>query len=147
MESENKLQFVVRKEANKSQIKKELEGFFKIKIKSIKTFLDPRGRKKATAAKPKVTALQSANKKWRETAKKLLVKATKDFQKQLEKMKKEMLAELKKAAIKKKAKKAPVKKRGGRPAAKKKVMKKKAAPKKKKVTKAKKRGRPAKKKK
>lgn len=47
MESENKLQFVIRRDSNKQKIKKELEEFFKIKINSIKTFIDARGRKKA----------------------------------------------------------------------------------------------------
>lgn len=47
MESENKLQFVVRKESNKKQIVHELEKFFKIKITKINTFVDPKGRKKA----------------------------------------------------------------------------------------------------
>ena len=46
MESENKLIFVVRKDANKQDIKKAVESMFKVKVKKINTFIS-KGEKKA----------------------------------------------------------------------------------------------------
>lgn len=47
MEVENKLAFVVDDQANKSDIKKAVEEMFDVKILSVNTFTDPKGRKKA----------------------------------------------------------------------------------------------------
>ena len=47
MESENKLVFVVDNKATKSDIKKEIEEFFKVKITSVNTMVSPKGVKKA----------------------------------------------------------------------------------------------------
>jgi len=47
MESDNKLIFVVDKSSTKSDIKKAAQDLFKIKIISIRTMVDTKGRKKA----------------------------------------------------------------------------------------------------
>lgn len=47
MESENKLAFVVDKNASKIQIKEELEKMFDVKITFVRTLIDRKGRKKA----------------------------------------------------------------------------------------------------
>jgi len=47
MEAENKLVFVVDKKAKKSEIKREIEKTFKVKIEDVTMFIDPKGRKKA----------------------------------------------------------------------------------------------------
>jgi len=47
MESENKLVFLVDKKATKSQVKKELETLFDVKIVSVNTMIGPNGKKKA----------------------------------------------------------------------------------------------------
>ncbi|MBN1792351.1 50S ribosomal protein L23 [Candidatus Woesearchaeota archaeon] len=47
MESENKLVFVVDDKAKKPEIKKAIEDAFSVKVKSINTLNDNKGRKKA----------------------------------------------------------------------------------------------------
>ncbi len=47
MESENKLQFVVDMNANKTQIKQDMEELFDCKIENVHTLIDSKGRKKA----------------------------------------------------------------------------------------------------
>lgn len=47
MESENKLIFVVNKNATKQEIKKSLETLFKVKITSVNTLIDKSGEKRA----------------------------------------------------------------------------------------------------
>ena len=47
MEAENKLIFIVDKNATKTEIKKAVEELFKVKIERINTLIDTRGRKKA----------------------------------------------------------------------------------------------------
>ena len=47
MESENKLIFVVNKKSTKKEIKKAIEGMFKVKVESVNTFVDPEGEKRA----------------------------------------------------------------------------------------------------
>lgn len=47
MESENKLVFVVDISAKKPEILKAIENEFKVKVKSVKTLIDTKGRKKA----------------------------------------------------------------------------------------------------
>lgn len=47
MESDNILAFVVERKAKKPEIKKELEGMFKVKILSVRTLILPTGKKKA----------------------------------------------------------------------------------------------------
>jgi large subunit ribosomal protein L23 len=47
MESENKLIFVVDNKANKTQIKEAIEKEFDVKVKSINTLNDPKGKKRA----------------------------------------------------------------------------------------------------
>lgn len=47
MESENKLVFVVEKKAKKSDIKKDIEQLFNVKVASINTFVSIKGEKRA----------------------------------------------------------------------------------------------------
>ena len=47
MESENKLIFVVDNKATKREIKKSIEGMFKVEVDSINTFISADGKKKA----------------------------------------------------------------------------------------------------
>ncbi len=47
MESENKLVFVVDKNATKADIRKAFEDMFKVKLKKVTTHLTPQGEKKA----------------------------------------------------------------------------------------------------
>lgn len=47
MESENKMIFVVNKNATKSDIKKAIEMLYKVKVLKINTFITPKGEKKA----------------------------------------------------------------------------------------------------
>lgn len=47
VEGQNKLVFVVRAEANKKQIKWSVENALKVKVNSVNTMIDRKGRKKA----------------------------------------------------------------------------------------------------
>jgi ribosomal protein uL23 len=47
MESENKLAFVVEERATKKEIKEDVEKRFSVKVVSVNTFTDMKGRKKA----------------------------------------------------------------------------------------------------
>ena len=47
MEAENKLIFVVDRQATKNDIKKAIEGMFKVKVTKVNTFIDHKGIKKA----------------------------------------------------------------------------------------------------
>ncbi len=47
IEKENQLTFIVKRKANKNEIKKSIESLFNTKIKSVKTLIDQKGRKKA----------------------------------------------------------------------------------------------------
>ena len=47
MESENKLVFVVDRKAKKSDVKAAIEKLFKVKILSVRTLIDPDGKKRA----------------------------------------------------------------------------------------------------
>ncbi len=47
VESENKLAFIVRREANKTQIKWAVESALQVRVDKINTLIDRRGRKKA----------------------------------------------------------------------------------------------------
>ena len=47
MESENKLVFLVHKNATKAQVKQELESLFEVKVVSVNTMIGPNGKKKA----------------------------------------------------------------------------------------------------
>ena len=47
MESENVLVFIVKKSSTKSEIKKDIEEGFKIKVDGIRTTINPNGKKKA----------------------------------------------------------------------------------------------------
>jgi len=47
MESENKLIFIVNRKANKTDIKKAIEEFFKVKVIKVNTFITPNGQKRA----------------------------------------------------------------------------------------------------
>ncbi|MAG38813.1 50S ribosomal protein L23 [Candidatus Woesearchaeota archaeon] len=47
MELENKLIFIVDRNSNKKEIKKELEKTYDVKIKKINTLITPAGKKKA----------------------------------------------------------------------------------------------------
>lgn len=50
MESENKLTFIVDKEATKDQIKRAIETMFKVKVRKVNTVIVPAGKKKAYVA-------------------------------------------------------------------------------------------------
>lgn len=47
MESENKLAFVIAEKARKSEVKSEIEALFNVKVVNVKTYTDPKGRKRA----------------------------------------------------------------------------------------------------
>ena len=47
LESENKLQFIVRKDATKKQIKREIEQIFEQEVTGVSTLMTTRGEKKA----------------------------------------------------------------------------------------------------
>lgn len=47
MEAENKLIFIVDKSATKPEIKKAVQDMFKVKVESVNTMIDMKGRKKA----------------------------------------------------------------------------------------------------
>ena len=47
MESENKLIFIVDRNAKKQDIKKDIEKVFKVRVLKISTAIDTKGRKKA----------------------------------------------------------------------------------------------------
>ena len=47
MESENKLVFVVDRKATKAEVKKAVEETFKSKVVGVKTFVSPKGEKRA----------------------------------------------------------------------------------------------------
>lgn len=47
IESENKLVFIVSRKSNKNEIKNAFESMFASKVKSVKTLIDQKGRKKA----------------------------------------------------------------------------------------------------
>lgn len=61
MEAENKLIFVVDKNATKPEIKKAVEEMFKVKVVKVNTLIDTRGRKKAyTKLSPETPAIDIA---------------------------------------------------------------------------------------
>ena len=47
IQEENKLVFIVERKANKSEIKKAAEEFFKVKVLKVNTSILPSGKKKA----------------------------------------------------------------------------------------------------
>lgn len=47
IENENKLTFIVNKKANKIQIRKAIEKLYNVRVESVNTLIDPKGRKKA----------------------------------------------------------------------------------------------------
>ena len=47
MELENKLTFIVRRDANKKMIKRAVEELFDVKVEKVNTLITPDGRKKA----------------------------------------------------------------------------------------------------
>jgi large subunit ribosomal protein L23 len=47
LENQNKLQFIVRREATKSQIKREIEKAFDQKVTNVRTLMNTHGEKKA----------------------------------------------------------------------------------------------------
>ena len=47
MESDNKLVFVVDNSATKQDVKKAIEAMFKAKVKQVRTFVTPKGEKRA----------------------------------------------------------------------------------------------------
>ncbi len=47
MESQNTLLFAVKKKATKEQIKRSIEGLFKVKVTNVNTFISPKGEKRA----------------------------------------------------------------------------------------------------
>ena len=47
LERDNKLQFLVQKEATKPQIKREIEKTFEKEVASVRTLMSPKGEKKA----------------------------------------------------------------------------------------------------
>ena len=47
VERENKIVFIVRKSANKAEIKKAFEELFNVKVEKVNTLVDAKGNKKA----------------------------------------------------------------------------------------------------
>ncbi len=47
LEKENKLVFIVDRKANKTEIKKEIEKLYNVKVEKVNTLITPRGEKKA----------------------------------------------------------------------------------------------------
>jgi len=47
MEAENKLIFAVDEKANKKEIKEAIEKIFKVKVTGVRTFVNPKGEKRA----------------------------------------------------------------------------------------------------
>ena len=47
IEKENKLSFIVNKQASKAEVKKAVETLYKVKVDKIRTIRDMKGRKKA----------------------------------------------------------------------------------------------------
>ncbi len=47
LESENKLVFIVNRQANKRQIKDAVEKLYEVKVSGIRTVITPKGEKKA----------------------------------------------------------------------------------------------------
>jgi large subunit ribosomal protein L23 len=47
LENENKLQFIVRRDATKQDVKRELEAMFEKEVTEIRTMMSMKGRKKA----------------------------------------------------------------------------------------------------
>ncbi|MEK6916321.1 MAG: 50S ribosomal protein L23 [Nanoarchaeota archaeon] len=47
MESDNSLIFIVDRSATKKQVKEAIESLYNVKVKSVNTVIDPKGRKKA----------------------------------------------------------------------------------------------------
>ncbi len=61
--SENKLVFIVRREANKQEIKKAVEELFGVKVEKVNTLITPKGLKKAyVKLKPEFNAMDVASK-------------------------------------------------------------------------------------
>ncbi len=47
LENENKLVFIVRREANKKQVKEAVEKLYEVKVEEVNTSINPKGVKKA----------------------------------------------------------------------------------------------------
>ena len=47
LEKENKLVFIVRREANKRQVKEAVERLYEVKVEEVNTSINPKGIKKA----------------------------------------------------------------------------------------------------
>ncbi len=63
VERQNKMIFIVRRTANKSQIKWAVETALSVKVKSVKTQIDQKGRKKAyVQLAPEFSAMDIATK-------------------------------------------------------------------------------------
>jgi len=63
IEKENKLVFIVKKNATKTEIKQAVEQLYSIKVKSINTMISIKGKKKAyVKLKPEYKAIDLATK-------------------------------------------------------------------------------------
>lgn len=63
IEKENKIVFIVDRKANKKQIKEAFERLFEVKVQSVNTLIDFKGRKKAfIKLKPEYKASDVATK-------------------------------------------------------------------------------------
>ncbi|HLC59411.1 MAG TPA: 50S ribosomal protein L23 [archaeon] len=63
VEKENKVVFIVDREANKTQIREAVETMFEVKVDQVNTMIDMEGRKKAfIKLKPEFRALDVATK-------------------------------------------------------------------------------------
>ncbi len=61
MESENKLIFIVDRQATKKEIKNAIEEVFKVKVDAVNTFVDTEGQKRAyVKLKPETPAIDVA---------------------------------------------------------------------------------------
>ncbi|HDM23617.1 MAG: 50S ribosomal protein L23 [Thaumarchaeota archaeon] len=63
MEKENKLTFIVRREATKKDIKRAIESLYKVKVDKVNTLITIRGEKKAyVKLSPEHSAIDLASK-------------------------------------------------------------------------------------
>ena len=56
MDRENKLQFIVRKDATKDEIKRAIEEIFEVKVESVNTMITKHGKKAIVKLKPEYSA-------------------------------------------------------------------------------------------
>ncbi len=56
MDKENKLQFIVKRDATKAEIKRSIEEIFDVKVESVNTMITKHGKKATVKLKPEYSA-------------------------------------------------------------------------------------------